>query len=107
MTKPLGYYVDQIPPIQALEACYGSYLEQLSANDKLGINAVLSAWLADDDETYSLGAAISDMARSMCLDDEVYHAIAMLEEIQPKYALDLMNALAQQLIEQLRSEMYP
>jgi len=104
--KPLGYYVDQIPPIQALESYYGSYLERLSANDKLGINAVLSAWLANDDNDYDLGAAIRDIARSMALSDEVHHAIAMLEEIQPKYAVDLMKALTQFLSEQFRVGAY-
>lgn len=102
MTKPLGYYVDQIPPIQALESYYGSYLERLSANDKLGVIAALSAWLANDDDEYDIQTATTDTAELMPLSDETYYAISLLEEIQPKYAVDLMKAITQQLSEEFR-----
>ncbi len=83
--------------VTLLTGYYGDRLEKLTANDKLGLIAILAMWLAHDEEDYNLGAASIDVAHLMSLEDDVYHAVALLEDLDPKDAQSLMSALIEQV----------
>lgn len=82
-------------PAYKLTEVYGDYLEKISSGDKLALIAVLSMWLANDDEDYALHHAQDECP--MTASDQLTDYIWELREMTPDDALNLIAALTAQL----------
>ncbi len=96
MTKPVTYYV-QNSEIDDLSRCFGSQLEELSREDKLGLRMLLATYLylKEVEDEWTLDAVVTETPLhepSEALDG----AIAILEDINVD-AEGLIEALTAQL----------
>lgn len=94
MTKPLGFYCNQDCVIE-LAGYYGDLLEQLTANDKLGLIAAIALWLADDSGDWD----IPTIAHTELFPESqnLSRAVAIIEDIEPREGQGLIAALIDQL----------
>ena len=78
-----------------LTAIVGDWYENMTSGDKLALIAVLSMWLAEDDESYALHHAEDECP--MTASNQFTDYIWELREITPDDALNLIAALTAQL----------
>lgn len=90
------------PAMKLTEPC-GDRLEKMSSGDKLGLIAILAAWLANDDEAYGFPEAMQEC--QMTVSEHFYLYVAILadpeDHITPDDALNLIAALTAQLKEKI------
>ncbi|MBD2079590.1 hypothetical protein [Leptolyngbya sp. FACHB-17] len=86
------------PAMKLTESC-GDRLEKMASGDKLGLIAILAAWLANDDEDYGLPEAMCEI--QMTVTEHFYLYVAILADpenhISPDDALSMIAALTAQL----------
>jgi hypothetical protein len=102
--KPPGYYTE-CSEARSLTKRFGDYFEALTADEKLGLIAVLSLYLRDEcRETIPnlCDLFTHDGKFVLSTGDRFYKILELLEEIKPYDALNLIAAL----IEQLRSGVF-
>jgi hypothetical protein len=95
--KPTTYYA-QTPELDELVEEFGTQLEKLTREDKLGLRMLLSTYLylLDVEPEWTLDAVLTETSLyepSEALDE----AIAILEDIAPDAAEGLIEALTAQL----------
>ncbi|MEP0873213.1 hypothetical protein NDA01_25965 [Trichocoleus desertorum AS-A10] len=97
MTKPTTYYV-QTPEIDDLSRCFGSQLEELTREDKLGLRMLLGTYLylKEVEEEWTLDAVVTETPLHEP-SEELEEVIDILETIPPDAAEGLIEALTAQL----------
>jgi hypothetical protein len=97
MPKPVTYYA-QTPDLDELVEEFGSQLEKLSREDKLGLRMLLGAYiyLKEIEDEWTLDAVVTETPLYEP-SEQLDEAIDILNEIDPDAAEGLIEALTAQL----------
>lgn len=100
--KPLPFYADGEPPLEALVDKFGSRLEHLDNRSKFLLLSSIALFAAVNNDQYSLDEAYCDLPNPVCgeevlMDEELHEMLEPLETLNADNLLGLCEALIAQL----------